>query len=553
MKHKFTLACCALITAAFSPVTTHAQFFKFLPAESNYLNADVRSELSGLTYSYRLQDDSTLALKTIIVRTDNSGQVQWTKQAGPNFTSYTLAPDTSVILTGGATVTGGNRIALLQKQDQNGNVVWAKSLKISSADVGIGNIMVAADNTIFATLTRSSFSSSTYYSRAAVAAYDGSGNMLWTKYFSNSAFTSEYGFTRTLLAANGDFIGVADVRGSSGASANGMMVTRISPQGTVRFSKYIDFKDTHSQLSVTGLVETASGDLVLGGRLMTDQISTYTNTMWMGKMDSAGNLGVQKVYSGGNRVGEQLHSLRYDGGKLYAYLHFYSPYDSVVAQSVWIGTVNEQTLAFTAHNATEIAVNPEDPYGNVSNSFCITSDGKPTVAAGFYCVETDLYYPLMQQWPASLASSCAALDAVQPLTDSTVAYVATAYTPSGSSFTVTYASDTTVISLTPIAPVVTAGLCSGCANPTGVTQVVQKEMFRIYPNPGDGRFFLELEGSLGEAQIAISNIMGATVYQSGLQGNRQSIDLTEQPAGLYFVSVRTNNGRVITSKVVKDR
>ncbi len=545
MKHKLTLSCCALMTAAFSPATTNAQFLAFLPAESNYFRSEVKAELSGLTFTYWF---SAPAPKTLIVRTDNNGQVQWTKQqTGTRLSSYTLAPDTSVILTGRVKDNIGDWSGLLQKLDKNGNTVWAKSLKIASKDVSIDNIMVAADNTIYATLTQTSFMNSTDYSRAAVAAYDGNGNMLWTKHFGNSALTAEYSFSRTLLAANGDFIGVADVSGSVGAPASGMMITRISPQGTVRFSKYIDFKTTHLNLSVTGLAETASGKLVIGGRLMTGSTTTRPNTMWMARLDSAGSMELQKVYSGGVNVGEQLFSLRYNNGKLYAYMHLY-----YAKKSLWVGTVNEQTLAFTAQNSEELQVHNDDAYGNVRNSFCITSDGKPTVAAGFYCDATGTYYPLLQQWSSSLASSCTALDTVQPLVDSVVNYAVAPYTPQ-SSFTVTYAADTTTLFLDDIAPVVKAGLCSGCATPTGISQVAQKEGLRMYPNPGDGRYFIDLENFSGEAQVAIFNIMGAAVYQSTLSGTHQLINLTEQPAGLYLVRVRTRDGRVMTSRLVKDR
>lgn len=553
MKQKFTLFCCLFFSLLFSSGEMKAQFFNFLPQNSNYLRGEVRSEASGLTFTYRLQDDSTLALSTLLIHTDNNGQALWMKNAGSNFSSYTMAPDSSVILTGGRSTGAGNRIAILQKLDRNGNVIWNKSIAASSADVGIGNIMIGANNTVFATITRSNFSSSTYFTKSAVIAFDMNGVVLWTKYFSNSAQTTEYGFTRTLLAANGDFVGVADVRGSSGASANGMMITRISPQGVVRFSKYIDFKSTHNQLSVTGLVETPSENLVFGGRLMTDQISTYPNTMWLARLDSAGNLAQQKVYSGGERVGEQLHSLRYDNGQIFAYVHLFSPFDSVTKTN-WIGTVNEQTLAFTGQNATALEVNSEDPYGNVSNSFCITTDGKPTVAAGFYCVEKDRYFPLMQQWSSTLASSCAALDEVQPLVDSAASYVVANYTPVGS-FTLTHANDTTLISLTDATPAVIANLCNGCTSttPNGITQPSQKQVFRIYPNPGNGQYYIDLAQHIQSAQIIIYNNVGAVIFQSTVQGTHQSIDLSTQAAGMYIVRVRTEDGNVATAKLIKDR
>lgn len=555
MKNKFTLICYVFITALLLPKTSKAQFFNYMPGMSNYLRSDVTPDALGLLFSYRTQD-TALQLKTFLIHTDNAGQVQWMKSPSNNFSSYTLAPDSSVILTGGRSTTSGNRIAVLQKLDRTGNAVWKKSLAASSADIGIGNIMIGVNKTIFATVTRSSFSSSTYFSRAGVIAIDSNGVLLWTKYFSNSAQTTEYGFTRTLISANGDFIGVADIRGSSGASANGMMITRISPLGTIRFSKYIDFKPTHTQLSVAGLVETASKNLVFGGRLMTDQISTYPNSMWLGKMDSAGTMIQQKVYSGGVDVGEQLHSLRYTNNKIFAFLHIYSPFDSV-RKSIWMGNLDEQTLSFTAQNATELEVNSEDPYGNVSNSFCISNDGKPTVSAGFYCAANNKYFPLMQQWSFNLASSCAALDAAQPLVDSITTYVVASYTPVGS-FAITYSTDVTVITFTNEALPVIANLCSGCATnttstPTGVKQVQQKDVIRIYPNPSDGLYHLDLDEPLQQVQMTVFNNLGAVVYETNFQSAHQLIDLSVQAPGLYFVRLKMNEGPATTFKLIKNR
>lgn len=552
MKCKFTFACCLFMVLVFTSRNANAQFFNYLPEESNYINGNVKNEGVGLTYSYRLQDKTTLVLKTILIHTTNSGQALWMKEAGSNFASYTMAPDTSVILTGGSTTSGGNRVALLQKIDKTGIRLWAKSLRVSSNDVGIGSVLVGEDNTIFVTITRSSFISSTYYSKSAAVAIDKDGKLLWVKNFGNSANTTEFGFSRTMLASNGDFIGIADIRGSAGASANAMMITRITLQGNIVFSKYIDFLSTHNQLSVTGLVETSSQNIVFGGRLMTDQISTYTNTMWLASMDAAGNLIQQKTYYGGESVGEQLHGLAYHDDKIYAYVHFYSPFDSVPVSN-WIGTIDEATLAFDAHNSTELGVTSQSPYGTVSNSFCISDDGKPTVAAGFYCTERERYLPLMQQWSPSLASSCEELDRVQPLIDSVANYPVNNYT-SQITFTVNYADDTTIIALinTPLPQIFS--LCNGCSTTsTRIKQQSKKQQIFLYPNPGDGHFTIELEQDFQGVQLTVYNLNGQVVYDTNIQSNRQSIDMSAQSNGIYFVRIHNKDGEISSAKLIKNR
>jgi hypothetical protein len=438
---------------------------------------------------------------------------------------------------------------LLQKIDKNGNMVWKRALSGTSNDTYIGNVTQGRGDTIFATISRSSFSSSTYYSKSSVVALNSNGQTLWTRYFSNVGLTSDYGFSRTMLAANGDFIGVADIRGSANASANGMMITRITPQGTIVFSKYFDFRPTHTQLSVTGLTETASGNLVFGGRLMTDQISTYPNSMWLAKLDAAGNTLQQKVYSGGTDVGELLHSLRFANGKLYASVHQYAPFDSV-KRSFWIGELNEASLSFTAQNAIKLGVTTEDPYGNVRNALCITADGKPTMAGGFYCEAIGKNLPVMLQWSASLTSSCPSLDASLPLTDSVTTYTVTDYVSVGT-FTVSNTADTTSIIITTVVPVTPAPLCNGCAVPNSIASPEIKDLFRVYPNPGDGRFHIDLNQPLQDAQVMVYNNQGTLVYKGALAGTHHTLDLGSQAAGIYYLKVSSRDGNYSFRKLVK--
>ena len=60
---------------------------------------------------------------------------------------------------------------------------------------------------------------------------------------------------------------------------------------------------------------------------------------------------------------------------------------------------------------------------------------------------------------------------------------------------------------------------------------------RIYPNPNAGQFTVEFSGD--EASILLTDMMGRIVWQEEkLTNNRNIIDISAQPKGIYFIQVR---------------
>ena len=70
----------------------------------------------------------------------------------------------------------------------------------------------------------------------------------------------------------------------------------------------------------------------------------------------------------------------------------------------------------------------------------------------------------------------------------------------------------------------------------------------VHPNPSSGRFTVT-GGELRE--IAVYNATGRTVYTTPCNGKTATIDLSDQPDGLYLVGVTDKNGRRSVQKVVK--
>ena len=70
--------------------------------------------------------------------------------------------------------------------------------------------------------------------------------------------------------------------------------------------------------------------------------------------------------------------------------------------------------------------------------------------------------------------------------------------------------------------------------------------FRYYPNPNDGIFYVETQDFASLQQYRIMNIMGQTLMTGMINSEKQQIDLTSLPSGMYFLQV---NGT--TRKIVK--
>lgn len=81
-----------------------------------------------------------------------------------------------------------------------------------------------------------------------------------------------------------------------------------------------------------------------------------------------------------------------------------------------------------------------------------------------------------------------------------------------------------------------------------IEEVVEKKDSRLYPNPTNGHFTLELEA---ESQVDIFNAMGQMVLRLEHVAGTQQISLEQAPKGLYFVQIKNGNDIEIKKLVIK--
>jgi hypothetical protein len=91
--------------------------------------------------------------------------------------------------------------------------------------------------------------------------------------------------------------------------------------------------------------------------------------------------------------------------------------------------------------------------------------------------------------------------------------------------------------------------------PNAVGEIPGQLSARIWPNPFEGNFSLQVEGYHGKLELEITNILGERVYRkqiSVIQGaNTLQIDASFLPEGIYFVGLR--NGDIRRTYLISKR
>lgn len=389
IKNFTSLALLIALSFSLSIQQTHAQSIMFLANLPGFIQSDVKASNEGAIWYFYEQDPNTLMTTKIICNMDLNENVLWTKSLNEDFGygDMVAQQDGSLIIGGIKSSPGSSKAALL-KIDVNGNPLWSKTITGQTSNY-VTSIQ-ANNNIIYAAITSNSFGGGTQFYNSTIIGFGQNGAELWKRNFSHPTSATDYIFSRTALAANGDLLALADIRGSSNAQANGLMITRITPQGSVVFSKYFSFVADYNQLSSNGIVETSGGDIIIGGRLMTDQISTFPNNLFMAKLSASGEVLLQKQISGGFNVGEQLLSLRriinqgINEDIIFALIGI-APNNPNVERGIAMLKFNQDDLSIEANKHMRLSSYIfEDPYGQNRNSFDIADDESLFISGGFF-------------------------------------------------------------------------------------------------------------------------------------------------------------------------
>jgi hypothetical protein len=88
----------------------------------------------------------------------------------------------------------------------------------------------------------------------------------------------------------------------------------------------------------------------------------------------------------------------------------------------------------------------------------------------------------------------------------------------------------------------------------GTSDKYAETNFSVYPNPTTGVFRLDIQDASflnNETNLTVVNLLGEIVLSQDVDAASTSLNLENQPAGVYFLYVRTASG-TSTQKIIKE-
>lgn len=76
-------------------------------------------------------------------------------------------------------------------------------------------------------------------------------------------------------------------------------------------------------------------------------------------------------------------------------------------------------------------------------------------------------------------------------------------------------------------------------------QITDQLSIRVFPNPNEGKFMIELNNFVSEVQIIVYNSAGSVVQQSITSENQTTIDISNSKRGIYFVRTSSEDRQFV--------
>ncbi len=94
-------------------------------------------------------------------------------------------------------------------------------------------------------------------------------------------------------------------------------------------------------------------------------------------------------------------------------------------------------------------------------------------------------------------------------------------------------------------------LASETSYPSNLKEDLTAKKIKIYPNPAENSFKINLDSYIKNASLRIINVSGDVIFsQSRITGNEMEIDTKRYPNGIYFVHITSDNGESNVTKLV---
>lgn len=457
-------------------------------------------------------------------------------------------------------LTSAKDITYLVKTNQFGDTIWTKTYSTTLNNV-VCNIVQTADGGFAFAGYSAGYSTAgiTYYSW--LVRTNSFGDTLWTKKYVSINET----FARSMQqTSDGGFI----MAGSAIVSSNeDYLLMKTDSLGNLQWSRKYG---AYSMDRPSNVIEVAGSGYIISGL---SQSFGGGDEIYIVKTDLNGNLIWSKTYGGAsddlpfctinahnnqyvvlsltrsfNGLNEDFYLLKIDssGNLVWSKVYDVGLYDSpsyitstndngYIITGTTIG--GSYTMKVNSIGDTVWAKNIDisTSYGNCltktfDNGYAFLSYRYNTPLFGNCIIKTD-----------SLATSC---------TQTFIPVNIISHTTSSSIATTTTSLISFSVSSIPML-INSRGKVTTICNPIGVNEQSEKHNFiKIYPNPNNGSFSIEMSDSISENNFELFNIFGQKVLEQKISNGQNKIITTNLASGLYNYLIHHHNLEVIKGKLI---
>lgn len=539
-----------ILTLLLTTSLCNAQTFSWAKSSTSISSdngTSVSADLSGNVYitGYFLSSSISFSTTTLnnlgynniyLTKYNSTGNVLWAKSAGGtgDDQSYSVAADasgnvyiagyftSSVTAFGSYTLSNsGNQDIFLAKYDSNGNALWAKKAGGTGYDYG-NSICVDGTGNVFLTgsfnSTTISFGAITFTNTGAsnifLTKYDSNGNVLWAKNAVGSSGGIGHGVScdpTGNIFLTGGYGGPNITFGTytlTGANNPNVFLTKYDTNGNVIWAKRAGGTGVNGEEAYS-VSSSADGNVYITGYFtsptLTFGVTTLTNTLagstnvFLSKYDVNGNVLWAKHLSGANNQG---YSVSADATGVFITGQFQSP-------TMTVGTLTLNSPASCFGSNCPMFVAKYDPNGNAICATALAGGGDDE-----NCISAD---------------------------QSGNAYLTAEFGIS------TLIAGTNTLTLTGSEDVFVAKYV--CSGGVGVSEINKIFITKIFPNPNNGSFVLQIDNEIENAEIILINSLGQKVHGQKIFNGQNNVITNGLATGLYNYIVLRDKEQISNGKL----
>ena len=475
---------------------------------------------------------------------DQAHAIQQTADGGTIVAGYTGSNDGDVSGNHG----GGD--AWVVKLNDTGSIMWKKALGGSDFEWAYA-IQQTTDGgyivTGFAESNDGDISGNHGAWDAWVVKLSDTGSIMWQRALGGSAIDRAYAIQQTsdggYIVAGSTVSNDGDVSGNHGYTD--AWVVKLSDTGNIMWQKALGGSNFDQAFAVQ---QTTDGGYIVAGDTFSNDGDVSGNhglgDAWVVKLSGTGNIMWQKVLGGSD--GDQAHGIQQttDGGTIVAGYTGSNDGDVLGNHGIkdaWVVKLND-----TGNIMWQKALGGSD--FDLAYAIHQTTDGGYIVAGGSSSNDGDVsgIHGLGDAWVVKLSDTGNIMwqkamggsiydeaFAVQQTTDGSYLMAGATSSNDGDVSGNHGMDDAWVVKLS------SAGV--------GLEEL-GASLFNMMPNPSDGMVHLSIPSPLHDIQLTLTDALGREVMRQLMNGSSLVLDLTDQPGGIYLLTVRSAEG--ITSQRV---